>query len=89
MSNVVQPGDDEANCAPLYCDAVSTYAAGDPRRYFELGYTIGGLHTCIMKSPNGIAVICLAPDHPVLAQGLKITSIDFKVIKCSWLLGLH
>jgi hypothetical protein len=31
-----------------------------------------------MKSPNGIGVVCLAPNHPVLAQGLKVSSIDFK-----------
>jgi hypothetical protein len=53
-------------------------APGDPRRYFSLGYDYRG-NTCIMSLPNGIAVICLASEHPVLAEKLTVISVDFKV----------
>jgi hypothetical protein len=51
---------------------------GDPRRYFTLGFDPRS-HSCVLRHMNGIAVICLAPGHPVLKRGLRVKSIDFKV----------
>jgi hypothetical protein len=47
-------------------------------RYFSIGYDARN-HACVLRHANGIAVICLAPSHPVLERKLKIVSIDFDV----------
>jgi hypothetical protein len=50
----------------------------DPRRYFKVGFDPRA-HACILSHLNGIAVVCLAPSHPVLQRKLQIASVDFKV----------
>jgi hypothetical protein len=51
---------------------------GDPKRYFSVRYD-AIRHTCVLLHLNGIAVACLAPGHPVLAQRLDVMAVDFKV----------
>ena len=36
-------------------------------------------HACILSHLNGIAVVCLAPSHPVMLRGLTVASVDFVV----------
>jgi hypothetical protein len=51
---------------------------GDPRRYFNVGFDPRA-HACVLSHMNGIAVVCLAPAHPVLQRGLTVATVDFKV----------
>lgn len=51
---------------------------GDPRRYFSVGFDPRA-HACVLSHMNGIAVVCLAPSHPVLQRGLTVATVDFKV----------
>ena len=53
-------------------------APGDPRRYFSVRYDINR-HTCVLLHLNGIAVACLSPGHPVVANKLEVSAVDFKV----------
>jgi len=50
----------------------------NPRRYFKVGFDPRA-HACILSHLNGIAVVCLAPSHPVLQRKLQVASVDFKV----------
>lgn len=67
------------------------FSPGDPRRYFSLCYD-SRRHSCVMALPNGIAVISLAPLHPILAKRLTVSTVDFKVLMIhekTWLQLMH
>ena len=49
---------------------------GDPRRYFKIAYDPRA-DAALLIHGNGIAVCCLAKEHPVLARGLEVTHVDF------------
>lgn len=53
-------------------------APGDPSRYFDVRFD-KERQTCVLLHRNGIAVCCLAPEHPVLRDNLRITAVDFRV----------
>jgi len=73
ISGLTAPGIAELTA----CSAGRTPPApGDPARYFDLGFDPRA-HACLLRHLNGIAVVCLAPNHPVLFKNLGVRTVTF------------
>jgi hypothetical protein len=35
-------------------------------------------NTCVARHHNGICVVCLAPEHPILSRNLEVVRVDFR-----------